>query len=74
MAMLGIFFGRAARNDPLRVQEKNPRPRYPDATHPGNVPLAGYKVLSQASPENQGSPPFIEAVPTHRHSDDSFEQ
>jgi hypothetical protein len=71
--MIGMFFGRARRNDPLRVEPKNPQPRYPDATHPGNVPLAGYKVLSKADPENQGSPPFISAVPVHRGPSDDFE-
>jgi hypothetical protein len=76
MRGLGLFFGTAKRNDPLRLEDPRPLPVYEDGQHSGDAGKDGYTVLSKASPTAQGSPPPVRGVigPSYRGPDQSFEQ
>jgi hypothetical protein len=74
---IGLFFGAARRNDPVRLE--NPRP-LPDtgrsAIESGNAALDGFTVLSRAQPDAQGNPPPVAGTlgQAHQGPDNSFEQ
>ena len=77
MRGLGMFFGTARRNDPVRLV--NPRPIEDYGTkdlHSGDAGRDGYTVLSQANPSSQGNPPPVAGVvgPAYQGPDNSFEQ
>jgi hypothetical protein len=77
MRGIGMFFGRATRADPVKLED--PRPLTDYGTHDlesGNAGLDGYTVLSKASPTAQGSPPPVAGAigPAYQGPDSSFEQ
>jgi hypothetical protein len=76
MRGLGMFFGTAKRNDPVRINDPRPLPVYDDGQHTGDAGKDGYTVLSRASPNAQGSPPTVPNVigPAYQGPDQSFEQ
>ena len=59
MRGLGLFFGHKSRNDPVKLNDPRPIPRYEDPQHSGNAALDGYSLLSRADPDRQGSPPQV---------------
>jgi hypothetical protein len=76
MRGLGLFFGSAKRNDPVKLDDPRPLPVYEDSQHTGDAGKDGYTVLSRASPTAQGSPPPVSGVvgPAYQGPDQSFEQ
>lgn len=72
-----MSFFSARRNDPIKLEDPRPLPRYTsqeEAT--GEAAADGYTVLSRARPTNQGSPPPVAGVvgPTYRGPAFDFEQ
>ncbi len=77
MRGLGLFFGSARRNDPVRVEDPRPLPDYGRASiETGNAALDGFTVLSRADANHQGNPPPVKGVvgPVYQGPDMSFEQ
>lgn len=76
MRSLGLFFGTAKRNDPVRLVDPRPLTEYGDDVEKGNAGLDGFTVLSRASAQAQGSPPPVNGVvgPAYQGPDSSFEQ
>jgi hypothetical protein len=73
MRGFGFFFGNHKRNDPYRLDPKNPVDRrFDDST--GDAGQDGYTVLSKADPNRAGSPPPVGGFPEHQGPDQSFEQ
>jgi hypothetical protein len=73
MRGFGLFFGSHKRNDPYRLEPRNPVERYYDSST-GNTGQDGYTVLSKADPDRAGSPPNVGGTPEHQGPDQSFEQ
>jgi hypothetical protein len=77
MRGLGLFFGTARRNDPLKLVDPRPIADYGtnDLTT-GDAGKDGYTVLSRARPDAQGNPPPVSGQigPSYRGPDQSFEQ
>lgn len=76
MRGLGLFFGRATRNDPVKLVDPRPLTNYGDDVCTGNPALDGYTVESRARADAQGSPPPVSGVigPAYQGPDQSFEQ
>jgi len=76
MRGIGLFFGTAKRNDPVKLVDPHPILDYGDNVCSGNAGLDGFTVLSRAYPTAQGSPPPVDGVigPSYRGPDQSFEQ
>lgn len=75
---MSFFFGGGARrNDPIKIEDPRPLPRYTgEEARTGDAAKDGYTVLSQARPTNQGNPPPVAGVigPTFRGPAFDFEQ
>lgn len=72
-----MFFSSARRNDPIKLVDPRPLPRYTsEEARTGNVAADGYEVLSQSRPTNQGNPPPVAGVigPSYRGPSYSFEE
>jgi hypothetical protein len=76
MRGLGLCFGGAKRNDPVKLVDPHPVTNYGDDVQKGNAGLDGFTVLSKASPRAQGSPPPVAGAigPAYQGPDQSFEQ
>lgn len=76
MRGLGLFFGAATRNDPLRLRDRRPVTRYEHQLDSGDAGLDGYSVLTRANPRYAGQMPMTGEQEgfTHRGPDNSFEQ
>ena len=77
MRSIGLFFGTARRNDPIKLEDPHPIADYgTKALESGNAGLDGYTVLSRAHPDAQGTPPPVKGVigPAYFGPDQSFEQ
>jgi hypothetical protein len=76
MRMLGMFFGRATRNDNYKLDDPHPINTYTDSQCCGNAGLDGFTVLSRADPDRQGDPPNVKGTAgrVYRGPDNSFEQ
>lgn len=76
MRGIGLFFGSAKRNDPVKLNDPRPILDYGNDVKTGNAGLDGFTVLSQANPDAQGSPPPVDGTvgPTYFGPDQSFEQ
>lgn len=76
LGLNGLFFGLSKRNDPIRLVDPHPVPRYEDNTETGRPGRDGFTLLSKADPNWQGSPPDVSGTVgrTHRGPDESFEQ
>lgn len=76
MRGLGLFFGNAKRNDPVKLVDPHPVKDYGDDVCKGNAGLDGFTVLSKADPNRQGSPPPVAGTvgPVYQGPDQSFEQ
>jgi hypothetical protein len=76
MRGLGLFFGVASRNDPVRLSDPHPLTNYGDDVEKGNAGLDGFTVLSRADPRSQGSPPLVNGAlgRAYQGPDQSFEQ
>jgi hypothetical protein len=76
MRGLGMFFGVAKRNDPVKLVDPRPLIDYGDDVTCGDAGLDGYTVLSRAHPNAQGSPPPVNGVigQAYQGPDQSFEQ
>lgn len=75
--MRGLFlFGRATRNDPIRLVDPRPLTDYGNDVEKGDAGLDGFSILSKASANAQGSPPPVNGVigPAYSGPDRSFEQ
>ena len=60
MRMINLFLGRATRNDPVRLEDPRPIPRYADSVTSGDAGLDGYTILSRADPARQGESPPVQ--------------
>lgn len=76
MRGIGLFFGRATRNDPIRLADPHPVTNYGDDQHSGKPAQDGYTVLSRASRTSQGSAPLVDGAKgfSYQGPDQSFEQ
>ena len=76
MRGLGLFFGRASRNDPIKLADPHPVTNYGDDQHTGKPALDGYTLLSRASRTAQGSSPLVDGAlgQAYQGPDQSFEQ
>lgn len=77
MRGIGIFFGSARRNDPVRLENPRPLPDYGTSSlESGDAGRDGFTVLSRANPNAQGNPPPVKGVvgPVYQGPDQSFEQ
>ena len=76
MRGLGLFFGGAKRNDPIRLVDPRPLTEYGNDVEKGNAGRDGFTVLSRAHASAQGSPPPVNGVvgQAHQGPDQSFEQ
>jgi hypothetical protein len=76
MRGLGIFIGSNRRNDPIKLHDPHPIPRYEDGTHTGSPAHDGYTLLSRADPKAQGNPPAVDGTvgPVYRGPDETFER
>jgi hypothetical protein len=76
MRSLGLFFGNAKRNDPLKLEDPHPVTDYGDSIQTGDAGKDGFTVLSKASAQAQGSPPPVSGTigPAYQGPDSSFEQ
>ena len=76
MRGFGFLFGSAKRNDPIRVVNPSPLPRYENELETGDAGRDGMTILSKAYPTMQGNPPSVPGVigRVHRGPDESFEQ
>ena len=76
MRSLGLFFGRATRNDPVKLVDPRPLADYGDDVEKGNACRDGFTVISRASATAQGSPPPVNGAigPAYQGPDQSFEQ
>lgn len=77
MRGLGLFFGSARRNDPIKLEDPHPVADYgTKSLESGNAGLDGFTVLSRANPNAQGNPPPVKGVvgPVYWGPDQSFEQ
>lgn len=77
MRGLGLFFGRARRNEPVKLVD--PRPIADYGTNDlccGDAGRDGYTVLAKADPSRAGNRPPVAGTegPVYRGPDDSFEQ
>ena len=76
MRMINLFLGRATRNDPVRLEDPRPIPRYADSVTSGDAGLDGFTVLSRANPERQGDAPAVQGSlgPTYFGPAEDWEQ
>ena len=60
MRGLGLFFGIARRNQPVKLDDPHPIPNYGTRDlQLGHAGCDGYTVLSKADPNAQGNPPMV---------------
>ena len=75
---MSFFFGGGARrNDPIKLVDPRPLPRYTSQEErTGDAGCDGYTVLSQSRPTGQGNPPPVAGVegPSYRGPSFDFEQ
>jgi hypothetical protein len=62
----GIYapFGRARRNEPVKLREANPLPVNAKSDNTGDAGLDGYTVKSRAD-RHTGERPFVEGAPQY---------
>ena len=77
MRGLGLFFGSARRNDPIKLEDPHPIADYgTKALESGNAGLDGFTALSKANPNAQGNPPPVKGSlgPAYQGPSQDFEQ
>lgn len=76
MRGMGLFFGVAKRNDPVKLVDPRPLPDYGNTVETGDAGKDGFTVMSRADRHAQGNPPPVKGVvgPVYQGPDQSFEQ
>lgn len=72
--MLGLFFGTATRNDPIKLEDPHPINKYADPQHSGNAGLDGFTVLARARPGKPSPPTGGQEGLAYFGQDEAWEQ